>query len=93
MKYRYIIDLNAHNKGWNLYDLQKSWAGMRQNKIMCISELIGFRLRIYSQYKMMERIRLHNSIRSGKFDPTDKAFSNKLVKDLNSFIGISVNAS
>lgn len=89
--HRYIIDLNAHNKGWNLYDYIKSWADDDKKDYVYLKEQIakyGKNLSVGSIATCYDgQIRHHKLIRCGKFKITDKMFSDKLSKDLNSFIG------
>jgi hypothetical protein len=87
---RYIIDLNAHNKGWNLYDYIKSWADDDKKDYVYLKEQIAKYNKNLSVGSISTcydgHLRLHQQIRKGKFKIKDKELSDYILKELYNFV-------
>lgn len=88
--HRYIIDLNAHNKGWNLYDYIKSWADDEKKDYVYLKEQIAKYNKNLSVGSICTcydgHVRLHKQIRKGKFEIKNKDFSNYILDELYNFV-------
>lgn len=87
---QYVIDLNAHNKQWNLYDYTKSWADKK------IYEYVHLRSQMMSYQKTLSNgvvatcydgvVRSHPNLKKGKLAFFDKYFSDDLVDTLSNMV-------
>lgn len=87
---QYIIDLNAHNKQWNLYDYTKSWADKK------IFEYVYLRNQMITYQKTLSNgvvatcydgfLRTHLPLRKGKLTFINKKFSDDLVDTLSKLV-------
>lgn len=87
---QYVIDLNAHNKQWNLYDYTKSWADKK------IFEYVHLRNQMISYQKTLSNgvvatcydgvKRAHPALKKGKLQLIDKYFSDDLVEVLSKLV-------
>jgi hypothetical protein len=86
----YIIDLNAHNKAWSLYDYVKSWAGKKipeyvhlQHKMQTYQQTLsnGVVATIYDGV-----VRSHIAMKAGKLKFFDKEFSDELADFLSGLV-------
>lgn len=87
---QYVIDLNAHNKQWNLYDYTKSWADKK------IYEYVHLRNQMISYQKTLSNgvvatcydgvARSHPALKKGKLSFIHKSFSDDLVETLSNMV-------
>ena len=87
---QYVIDLNAHNKQWNLYDYTKSWSDKK------IFEYVHLRNQMISYQKTLSNgvvatcydgvVRSHPALKKGKLKFVDKNFSDDLVDTLSKMV-------
>jgi len=87
---QYVIDLNAHNKQWNLYDYTKSWADKK------IYEYVHLRNQMISFQKTLSNgvvatcydgiVRSHPALKKGKLSFINKSFSDDLIETLSSMV-------
>lgn len=86
----FIIDLNAHNRTWTLYDYVKSWADKK------IPEYTHLRNQMINYQKTLSNgvvatsydgvVRAHPSIKNGSLKFVDKTFSDTLVDSLSKMV-------
>ena len=80
---QYIIDLNAHNKSWSLYDYVKSWADKKNNNYIHLrNQMISYQKTlsngvVASCYDGISRS--HKNLKKGSFNYIDKKFSDDMV--------------
>ena len=87
---QYVIDLNAHNKQWNLYDYTKSWADKK------IYEYTHLRNQMISYQKTLSNgvvatcydgiTRSHPALKKGKLSFVNKSFSDDLIDTLSNMV-------
>ena len=87
---QYVIDLNAHNKQWNLYDYTKSWADKK------IYEYVHLRNQMISYQKTLSNgvvatcydgiVRSHPNLKKGKLSFLNKSFSDDLTDTLSNMV-------
>jgi len=87
---QYVIDLNAHNKQWNIYDYTKSWADKK------IYEYVHLRNQMISYQKTLSNgvvatcydgvTRSHPALKKGKLSFIHKSFSDDLIETLSNMV-------
>lgn len=87
---QYVIDLNAHNKQWNIYDYTKSWADKK------IYEYVHLRNQMISYQKTLSNgvvatcydgvARSHPALKKGKLSFIHKSFSDDLIETLSNMV-------
>lgn len=87
---QYIIDLNAHNKSWTLYDYVKSWSDKKKPNYMHLrNQMISYQKTlsngvVASCYDGV--LRSHPNIKDGTFSYIDKYFSDDLIESLSKLV-------
>jgi len=87
---QYVIDLNAHNKQWNLYDYTKSWSDKK------IFEYVHLRNQMINYQKTLSNgvvatcydgvARSHPALKKGKLSFINKSFSDSLTDTLSNMV-------
>ncbi len=87
---QYVIDLNAHNKQWNLYDYTKSWSDKK------IFEYVHLRNQMINYQKTLSNgvvatcydgvTRSHPALKKGKLIFINKSFSDSLTDTLSNMV-------
>lgn len=87
---QYVIDLNAHNKQWNLYDYTKSWADKK------IYQYVHLRNQMISYQKTLSNgvvatcydgvVRSHPNLKNGKLSFVNQSFSDDLTETLSKMV-------
>lgn len=87
----YIIDLNAHNRSWTLYDYVKSWSDKKiPNYVHLRNQMINYQKTLSNGvvatcYDGLARS--HSPLKKGKLKFIDVTFSNDLVETLSKLVG------
>jgi hypothetical protein len=86
----YIIDLNAHNKSWTLYDYVKSWSDKKiPNYVHLRNQMINYQKTLSNGvvatcYDGISRG--HSPLKKGNLKFIDVTFSNDLVETLSKLV-------
>jgi len=86
----FIIDLNAHNRQWNLYDYVKSWADKKLPQYTHLrNQMINYQKTLSNGVVATSYdgvVRSHPSIKNGSLKFIDKTFSDTLVDTLSQMV-------